>query len=68
MPVFDQKQWEAIMPEISRFPGISIYMYYREHEPAHFHAEYGEFEILVELDSGIISGRFPRRSLSLVLE
>jgi hypothetical protein len=56
------------MPEISRFLGISIYMYYREHEPPHFHAEYGEFEITVEIERGVVSGRFPRRALSLVLE
>ena len=36
------------MPEISRFLGIVITMYYREHGPAHFHAIYGEFEVTVE--------------------
>ncbi len=56
------------MPEISRFLGIAIYMYYREHAPPHFHAEYGEFEITVEIETGIVSGRFPRRALGLVLE
>lgn len=29
------------MPEISRFLGIIIAMYYKEHEPPHFHAKYG---------------------------
>jgi hypothetical protein len=33
------------MPEISRFLGIIIRMYIREHAPPHFHAEYGEYEI-----------------------
>jgi len=56
------------MPEISRFLGIAIYMYYRDHEPPHFHAEYGEFEITVEIEKGVVFGRFPRRALSLVLE
>ena len=56
------------MPEISRFLGISIYMYYRDHGPPHFHAEYGEFEITVEIEKGVVSGRFPSRALSLVLE
>ena len=56
------------MPEICRFLGISIYIYYREHPPPHFHAEYGEFEITVEVESNIVSGRFPRRALGLVLE
>jgi len=61
-------QGKARMPEISRFLGISIFMYYREHEPPHFHAEYGEFEIIVEIEKGVVSGRFPRCALSLVLE
>ncbi len=43
-------------------------MYYREHAPAHFHAEYAEFEITVEIESGTVTGRFPRRALNLVLE
>jgi hypothetical protein len=30
------------VPEISRFLGIVIRMYYREHAPPHFHARYGE--------------------------
>jgi len=34
----------------------------------HFHAIYGEYEITVEIDSGVINGRFPRRALRLVLE
>ena len=56
------------MPELSRFLGIVIYMYYREHAPPHFHAEYGEFEITVDVETGVVSGKFPRRALNLVLE
>ena len=56
------------MPEISRFLGIIIYMYYRDHAPPHFHAEYGEFEATVEIESGVVEGRFPRRALNHVLE
>jgi hypothetical protein len=56
------------MPEIARFLGIVIYMYHRDHAPAHFHAEYGEFEITVEIESGVVTGKFPRRALHLVLE
>jgi hypothetical protein len=56
------------MPEISRFLGIIIRMYYRDHLPAHFHAEYGEHEITVEIESGIVQGRFPRRALTAVLD
>jgi hypothetical protein len=56
------------MPEISRFLGITIRMYYRDHVPPHFHAEYGEFEITVNIDTGVVEGRFPRRALSAVME
>jgi hypothetical protein len=56
------------MPEISRFLGIIIYMYFDEHPPPHFHAKYGSYEILVSLDDGVVEGRFPRRALRHVLE
>ena len=56
------------MPEISRFLGIIIAMFYKDHSPPHFHAIYGEYEITVEIDSGVINGRFPKRALRLVLE
>ena len=56
------------MPIISRFLGILIFMYYRDHLPPHFHAKYGEFEIIVDIESGIVEGRFPKRALRLVLE
>jgi hypothetical protein len=56
------------MPELSRFLGIVIAMYYRDHGPAHFHAIYGELEITVEIESGRINGDFPKRALAHVLE
>jgi len=56
------------MPEISRFLGIVIGMFYREHGVPHFHAVYGEHEISVEIETGIIHGDFPPRALRLVLE
>ena len=56
------------MPEISRFLGIIIRMYIREHAPPHFHAEYGEYEITVDIETGIVNGRFPRRALCAVLD
>ena len=36
--------------------------------PPHFHAEYGEYKISVEIESGVVEGRFPRRALRAVLE
>ena len=57
------------MPEISRFLGIIIAMFYNDHAPPHFHARYGENEIRVNIATGeIMSGDFPRRAQKLVLE
>ena len=56
------------MPEISRFLGIIIAMFYKDHAPPHFHAIYSEYEITVEIDTGVINGRFPKRAMGLVLE
>ncbi len=56
------------MPEISRFLGIVIRMYYRDHRPPHFHAAYGEYEVTVRLSDGVVTGRFPPRALRHVLE
>lgn len=43
-------------------------MYYRDHAPPHFHAEYGEYEITVEIKTGAVGGKFPRRALAAVKE
>ena len=56
------------MPEISRFLGIIIGIFAREHPPMHFHAVYGEYQITVEIESGIVHGDFPKRALRHVLE
>ncbi len=56
------------MPELSRFLGIRIFMIFNDHNPPHFHAEYNGFEITVEIESGIIEGKFPKRALNFVLE
>jgi Domain of unknown function (DUF4160) len=56
------------VPEISRFLGIVIAMFYREHGPPHFHAFYGGYRITVEIESGEVTGTFPRRALAHVQE
>lgn len=57
------------MPSVSRFLGIVIYFYFRDHNPPHFHAQYGEFEaeIIIE-DLSIDVGYLPPRVLGLVME
>ncbi len=56
------------MAELSRFLGIVIGMFFREHGPAHYHAVYGEFEVTVEIEAGVVSGKFPRQALHRLLE
>jgi hypothetical protein len=55
------------MPEISFFYGIKIFINYVDHNPPHFHAEYGDYQVLIYLDDWIIEGKFPKRALKLVL-
>jgi hypothetical protein len=57
------------MPEISRFYGIVIRMYWRDHNPPHFHAEYSGHEALIEIRGGAtVAGRLPPRAHGLVVE
>lgn len=57
------------MPEISRFFGIIIAMFYREHYPPYFHARYGEYEATIRIsDFVVLEGDLPPRALGLVIE
>ena len=57
-----------IMPEISKFYGIIIYMYIDDHNPPHFHVWYDEYQAEVTIKDGIVRGEMPRRALRLVYE
>lgn len=56
------------MPEISRFYGIVIAMYYSEHNPPHFHVTYNDYKATIDIQTGEVEGKLPRRVLSLVYE
>ncbi len=56
------------MPIISTFYGIIIYMFWRDHNPPHFHAKYGEYEVVVEIETGKIEGTMPKRALQMIQE
>lgn len=57
------------MPRISSFYGIIIWMYWNDHNPPHFHATYGDSEILIRInDLSIYSGSLPSRAFGLVME
>lgn len=57
------------MPQISRFFGIIISMYFNDHNPPHFHAYYGDMECLIEIQSlTVMEGEIPSRALGMVIE
>ena len=54
------------MPTVSMFYGIKISMNYNEHNPPHFHAEYQDYEITVDIRDGAITGKMPKRAIRLI--
>src|SRR5438132_8116666 len=57
------------MPEISRFFGIVVQMYYDDHEPPHFHVRYSGQKALIEIETlALLRGRLSPRALGLVVE
>lgn len=57
------------MPRISIFYGIAITMYFYDHEPPHFHAQYAEHHAVIVIDTGaVLVGELPSRALKLVNE
>jgi len=57
------------MPNISNFFGIIIKMFYDDHNPPHFHAQYGEYNCCIDIKTfAVIEGYLPARALGLVIE
>ena len=57
------------MPEISRFYGIVIAMFFNEHNPPHFHARYGGEKVAIDIRTlQVLEGRIAPRALGLVIE
>ena len=57
------------MPEISRFFGIVVRMYYADHPPPHFHVRSGRAKAIVAIDTlAVLEGQIPPRVLGLVTE
>lgn len=57
------------MPEISRFYGIVIAMYFDDHNPPHFHARYGGDKASIRIEDLTVSeGKLPPRVLGMVVE
>ena len=57
------------MPEISRFLGIVIYLYFNDHPPPHFHVKYNEYRAKIAIDNlSLLESSLPSRVLGLVIE
>jgi Domain of unknown function (DUF4160) len=57
------------MPELSRFYGVVIRMYFADHNPPHFHAFYGADEAVIDIRTlTVFGGSLPPRALGLVIE
>ena len=57
------------MPEICRFLGIVITMYFDEHDPPHFHVRYNEYRAAMSIDDlNVIAGSLPVKVRWLVQE
>ena len=57
------------MPTVAWFYGIAIAMYYNDHNPPHFHAQYGHSRAVIGIDGGaIIAGSLPPTAMRLVAQ
>jgi hypothetical protein len=57
------------MPELSRFLGIAILMYFDDHNPPHFHVRYNDFRAIISIkDLTLMEGELPPRVWGLVME
>jgi hemerythrin len=56
------------MPIFSRFFGIVVFMNYNDHNPPHFHARYQAQEVIIEIQSGKVTGSMSRRALQMLFE
>lgn len=57
------------MPEICRFLGIVISMYFDEHNPPHFHVRYNDYRAVISIrDYNLLDGHLPARVRGLTLE
>jgi len=55
------------MPRISSFYGISIWLYWSDHQPPHFHAQYAGQHAVIAIDGLVLlRGALPPRAMRLI--
>jgi hypothetical protein len=55
------------MPVVSRFYGIVVFLNYNDHNPPHFHARYQDQEVIVELQTGLVTGTLSKTGITTAL-
>ena len=56
------------MPIISRFFGIVVFIFWRDHAPPHFHANYQDSEVTIDIETGEVTGQMSSRALRMLEE
>ena len=56
------------MPEICRFYGIIIYLYWKDHNPPHVHFHYGNYECSISVIDRVVDGQAPAKVIAKVNE
>ncbi len=57
------------MPELSRFFGMVILMYFNDHPPPHFHVRYGTQRAIINIRTlSVLQGHLTPKALGLVTE
>ena len=56
------------MPEISKFFGIIVSLYWRDHNPPHIHFTYGEYECSISVLDRVVDGKAPSKVIAKVNE
>ena len=56
------------MPIICKFFGITIFMFWKDHAPPHFHAKYGDDEAIIEIETGNATGSMSKRAMKMIQE
>jgi hypothetical protein len=58
-----------MLPEISRFFGLVIMMFYNDHSPPHFHVRYADSRAIIAIENlAVLRGKLPPRALALAME
>ena len=57
------------MPTFYLFEGIKICLYFGDHNPPHFHAFYGEYEVLIDIKNAtLLKGDMPKKQLNKIIQ